>query len=147
MKTIICGLSTHYLFILMHSYLSFFRHSTSLLLNCNCAGTRKRFRIERRQVVFLRWDQDSKLGVWGTHSPADGIPTHKPIGTSRINWSTPPLGLRSCLNVMMIYVMPRLPIHFITTFLLMFSQITTSRVVSTKVMVLPIFMSSRHISK
>ena len=34
------------------------------------------FRIERRQVAFLLWDQDLKPGVCGTHSPVDWMPTH-----------------------------------------------------------------------
>ena len=34
-------------------------------------------------VLFLCWDQDTKLSVSGTHSPADGISPHKPAVLSR----------------------------------------------------------------
>ena len=50
------------------------------------SATGKWFRIDRRQIVFLCWDQESKLGVSGT--PADGIPTHKLTGLLNIKSRT-----------------------------------------------------------
>ena len=45
---------------------------------------RKWFRIQRRQVVLLHWNQASKLGVPGTQFPIDGISAHKPLELLRI---------------------------------------------------------------
>ena len=39
--------------------------------------------MERRQVAFLWWDQDSNPGVYWTHSPAASMPDHKLTEPSR----------------------------------------------------------------
>ena len=51
---------------------------------CCCLAQASDIRIERRQVVFLCWMQDSNLEVSDTYSPADWMPTHKPTELSRI---------------------------------------------------------------
>ena len=49
-----------------------------LLFDLVCAlGPGKWFQIERRQVAFLWWDQDSKLWVSGTQTPADVMRAYK----------------------------------------------------------------------
>ena len=36
------------------------------------------FRMDKKHVAFLWWDQDSNPGFCETHSPADWMPAHKP---------------------------------------------------------------------
>ena len=58
---------------------------TCLLLIMMLWHRKATFLIERRQVVFLCWMQDSNPGNLRQKSPADWIPNHKPTGISRIN--------------------------------------------------------------
>ena len=60
-----------------------FLHSTPVLFNCNCVVQGNDFKSSLNEVVFLCWDQYSKPGISGTHSPADEILAHKPTGLSR----------------------------------------------------------------
>ena len=58
------------------------------VVNFDALAQASDFRIERRQVVFLCWIQDSKLKVSVTNSPAYRMPTHKPTEMSRIKLKT-----------------------------------------------------------
>ena len=56
------------------------------------------FRIERRQVVSFAECRIRSWAVWDTESPADWIPTHKPIELSRIRrktWTQQPVPIMS----------------------------------------------------
>ena len=59
------------------------------LVNFYAMAQTSDFGIERRQVVFPCWMQDSKLGSHiHTNLPADWIPTHKATELSRIKLKT-----------------------------------------------------------
>ena len=55
-----------------------------VVVNFDALAPASDIRIERRQVVFLCWIQDSNLEVSDTYSPADWMPSHKPSELLRI---------------------------------------------------------------
>ena len=59
-----------------------------VVVNFDDLAQANNFRIERRQVVFLCWMQDSNRMVSGTESPADWMPADKPTELSRIKLKT-----------------------------------------------------------
>ena len=61
---------------------------TMFVVNFDGLAQASDFRIERRQVVFLFWLQDSNPGVSGIKSPADWMPADKATELSRIKLKT-----------------------------------------------------------
>ena len=55
-----------------------------VVVNFDALAQASDIRIERRQVVFLCWEQDSNPSVSDTKSPADWMPNDKPTELSRI---------------------------------------------------------------
>ena len=59
-----------------------------VVVNFDALAQASDFRIERRQVVFLCWEQDSNPGTPDTYSPADWMLADKPTELSRIKLKT-----------------------------------------------------------
>ena len=68
----------------IHIYIHTCMHAYMFVVNFHALAQASDFRIERRQVPFLWWNQDSNPGDCETHSPADPMPSHKPSEISRI---------------------------------------------------------------
>ena len=90
-----------------------------VVVNIDALAQASDIRIKRRQVVFLCWDQNSKLNISGTHSPGDGIPAHE-----YFVWN-----LRALYKILvvplLIWLMSMLPVFGLVSFLvecLIFAQ-------------------------
>ena len=66
---------------------------TMFVVNFDGLAQASDFRIERRQVVFLFWLQDSNPGVSGIESPADWMPADK--ATELKTWTRQPVHMVS----------------------------------------------------
>ena len=83
-------LSVDYIHTYIHTYIihTYIHTYIFVVVNFDALAQASDFRIERRQVVFLCWEQDSNPGVSETQSPADWMPADKPTELSRIKLKT-----------------------------------------------------------